>query len=170
MNYELEDLSERQENLLDTSIFLGKLLLLGVPFQLFLVLEPDTTSIQIFHAELVNSILVFLGHNSNNFGLDILLNGQTYRITQDCLGWKSMAAFTALIISSGKKIRKNFHLIFVGISIVFVANIFRIITTILLSNSGIISYSIIHGILWKWGLTVLVIVLWILTLSRRKDN
>lgn len=170
MNWNREDFNQRQERLLDTSIFLGKLLMLGIPFQLLLILEPDTKGIQTFYADLINSILLFLGYSSNSLGIDILLNDQIYRITQDCLGWKSMAAFAALIVASGKKVNKNLHLILGGLTIIFVANIFRIITTILLSDSGIISYSVIHGVLWKWGLTFLIIVLWAYILYRKIEN
>lgn len=169
MNWDRKDFTERQEKLFDTSVFLGKLLLLAVPFQLFLVLEPDTVIYQEFHAGLISWLLNSIGYNTFSQGIDILLDDTIYRITQDCLGWKSMAAFSALTIATETKL-KSLRFVVIGILVLFVVNIVRILTTILLSEVGIISYSVIHGTLWKWGLTFVILVLWIFWLERRNDN
>ena len=165
MNWEKKNLTEKQKKLFDTSVFLGKMLLLGIPFQLFLILQPDTGFFQELHAGLITDILTVLGYQASNQGIDIVMKNTIYRITQDCLGWKSMAAFTGLTLATETKI-KSLQVVAIGIFVLFLTNIIRILSTILLSDAGIISYSIIHGTLWKWGLTGIVLILWIAWLQK----
>jgi len=70
-------------------------------------------------------------------------------------------AYTALIISSTEKIRQNLKHVFTGIGLILLANTLRIVTTIHLAETGIISFEIIHGFLWKWSLTAIVLATWI---------
>lgn len=157
-----EELDERQEKLFETLIFFSKLLLAGLFFQAMLYIYPDTSGAQAFLAQIVAFIVDPLMKASfTASGIDVVTDGVTYVITQDCLGWKSMAAFTALIFASTKKYRKNVKYVVGGLILIFLANIVRIVTTIYLSHTGIISFEIIHDTLWKWSLTGLVLVMWL---------
>lgn len=157
---DIEDMNDQQRKLFRTSKFLGKLLIAGAVFHLLLFIYPSTYGIQSWFAGFISGILNSLGINSSHSSYFVLLESGTYRITQDCLGWKSMAAFTGLIYASGS-LKKNYRFLLTGIGVLAAANIVRVISTVYLSHTGIIAFEIIHGTLWKWGLTAVVLLLWI---------
>lgn len=154
-----EEMNETQEKLFDTSIFLGKLLALGLVFRSFIFLYPSTAGLQNSLAKILSSLLNFTGFSSTVQGTLILTADATYRITQDCLGWKSIAAFSGLTLASSR-IREKWRFLAAGIFLLVLLNIVRVFTTIHLASIDFISYDIIHGTLWKWGLTVAVLALW----------
>lgn len=158
----IEEFNERQKKLFDTSIFLSKMLLAGAFFQLLIIIYPDTTGFQAALADITQRILEILGVNLRKQGINLIDQNVTYIVTQDCLGWKSMAAFTALIFSSTNQYRKYIKPLVLGLLAIINVNIFRIVTTIYLSHINLISFEIIHSFFWKWGLTFLVIIMWII--------
>jgi len=156
-----QELNERQQKLFEGLKFLSKLLFAGLIFQAILFIYPDTTSAQALLAQLIAFLVDPLMKASFTVsGINVVTDGVHYIITQDCLGWKSMAAFTALVFASTEKYRKNLKYVFGGLVLIFLANIVRIVTTIYLSHTGVISFEIIHDTLWKWSLTAIVFVLW----------
>jgi exosortase/archaeosortase family protein len=157
-----EELSERQERLLDTNVFMGKMLVVGAIFHAILFLYPNTVPVQAAFADLIRWITNLFGYSFRSSGVFILGGESAYEITQDCLGWKSMMAFAALMYASPGKLRDNLNYLSAGLLLIVVANIVRVVTTIHLSELGIISFEIIHGVLWKWGLTAVVLAGWVL--------
>lgn len=161
--FDRKEMNKQQKKLFKGLKFISKLLFAGLIFQSILFIYPDTTSAQAFLAQIVAVIVDPLMKASFTVsGINVVTDGVHYIITQDCLGWKSIAAFTGLIFASTEKYRKNLKYIFAGTAMIFLANIARIVTTIYLSHTGIISFQIIHDTLWKWSLTGLVLILWIL--------
>ncbi|AOV95103.1 hypothetical protein AQV86_04230 [Nanohaloarchaea archaeon SG9] len=161
--FDRKEMNKQQKKLFEGLKFTFKLLFAGLIFQAILFIYPDTTSAQAFLAQIVAVIVDPLMKASFTVsGIKVVTDGVHYIITQDCLGWKSMTAFTALVFASTEKYRKNLKYIFAGTALLFLANIVRIVTTIYLSHTGIISFQIIHDTLWKWSLTGLVLALWIL--------
>lgn len=162
-NLSKENMNQRQEKLFEGLKFLSKLLFAGLIFQSILYIYPDTTGVQALLAQLIAFLVDPLMKASfTASGINVVTEGVHYIITQDCLGWKSMAAFTALVFASTEKYRKNLKYIFGGLVLVVLANIVRIVTTIYLSHTGVISFEIIHDTLWKWSLTGIVFILWII--------
>lgn len=158
-----EELSEKQQKLLETNIFMAKMIFVGAIFHLILFIYPDTTAIQSVYSNFIGWLMNNMGYSFTSPGVYILPG---YEITQDCLGWKSMMAFTALIYASSEKVMENLKYILAGIGVIAVANVVRIITTIHLSEIGLISFEVIHGFLWKWSLTALILVVWIIWFRR----
>lgn len=156
------EMDERQKKLYQTLLFFSKLLFAGLIFQAILYIYPDTTGAQAFLAQIVAFLMDPLMKASfTAAGIDVVTDGVRYVITQDCLGWKSMAAFTGLVFASAESFRKNLKYVFGAIAFIYVANILRILTTIYLSELGIVSFDVIHDIFWKWSLTALVLVMWV---------
>lgn len=152
--------TERQRKLLQSLIFLLKLIAVGLVFRAVLWIYPDTTGIQAAFADLIGLILSpFMTVDVN--GVYILTLKNSYIIVQDCLGWKSMAVFTGLFIASTTQFREQVKYLAYGLVAIFVANIVRVASTIYLSEIGLISFEVIHTFLWRWGLTVIVFVLWL---------
>lgn len=165
-----EQLSEREEKLFDTSIFLFKLLLAGAFFQLILLTEPDTYGLQSFLASVTQEVLQFTGLSLERQGALLIGPASSYLVTQDCLGWKSMSAFTGLVFASSSSPGKIVRTAALGVSALFLVNIFRIVTTVYLSYMNIISFEIIHSFLWQWGLTAVVLVMWFGWMKRNEGR
>lgn len=162
---ERDKIGDREQKLKKTSVFLGKMLAMGIALRVVLQFRPDTTAIQSWLASVTADILGFLG-------VDLVVNGalmigetSSYLVTQDCLGWKSMFAFTALVIASTENLIKDLKTILGGLILIFIANIVRVVTTVYLSYKNIVSFDIIHAIFWKWGLTAIILLIWISWLS-----
>ncbi len=156
-----EDLSEQQEKLLDTNIFLGKMLAVGAVFHAILYIYPNTTPVQAVFSDLIAGIMNFIGYSFSSPSVYILNGSTAYEITQDCLGWKSMMAFTALMYASPGRLSDRLKYLFAGLGVIALANIVRVVTTIHLTELGVISFDVIHGFLWKWSLTAVVFVSWV---------
>lgn len=167
---EINNLNERQRKLFDTSLFMAKMLIAGAFFHLLLLLYPDTSGLQAGLADITQRILAFLGVPLERQGFNLLDHNVTYVVTQDCLGWKSMAAFTALVFSSTDNYRKHAKTILLGAIAIEAVNIVRIVSTIYLSHINLISFEIIHTFFWKWGLTFFVIAIWAAWLHQKSGK
>ena len=164
----LETLSGRQEKIFEANIFLGKMLAIGAVFHLILFIYPNTVPIQEAFASLTANFMNFFGYDFTAYSVYVMNAGPGYEITQDCLGWKSMMAFIALMISSGR-VLDNLRYLFLGLSAIVVVNFLRVVTTIHLSEAGIISFEIIHGFLWRWSLTAVVLLAWIIWMKYYRE-
>ncbi|MFB6192709.1 MAG: exosortase/archaeosortase family protein [Candidatus Nanohaloarchaea archaeon] len=152
--------TERQEKYARTLAFLSKLLIAGAVFHLILFIYPDTYSLQSALARQVNALLSWTGLDFHRRGIYLISDTAKYYITQDCLGWKSMSMYTALVFASSTRFRKHLKELFTGLIVIYIANLVRVTSTIYLSYKGVISFEVIHGFLWKWGLTAVVMILW----------
>lgn len=164
------DMTEKQEKLLETMMFFFKFLAVGLVFRLILWIYPDTWLIQAFFADLIGAMLGTSGVENIVEGIYITTRNAEYLITQDCLGWKSIAVFIALIFASTKRTLEHFHFIVKGGALLILANILRVYTTVLLAEKGIISFNIIHDTLWTWSLTLIVLIIWTYWLFEEKDK
>lgn len=158
---QVEELEGRERKLYETSIFVSKMVLAGLIFQLVLFTYPDTYGLQAGLAHVTQILLELFGVELERQGALLVDSRKSYLVTQDCLGWKSMAAFTALLFSSTSEYRRHLKPFIAGIIVIGSVNIIRVSTTVYLSQAGLISFEIIHSLFWKWGLTFTVIVLWL---------
>lgn len=153
--------AELNDKLYRTSVFVGKMLLAGLVFQLVLYLNPSTYQVQIAFASLIGSLLDFAGVEVTTTGIRIFTAGAVYVIVQDCLGWKSLAVFLGLMYASTERTLEHLSFILLGLWTLVVANIIRVFTTVYLAEIGVINFEVIHGVLWRWSLTLIVLGLWI---------
>lgn len=152
--------TERQRKLYETLQFILKLLFFGLIFRLILVVYPDTYPLQSAFASLIGAVLSpFMQIHVNEIYL--LTAEASYVIVQDCLGWKSMAVFTALFLSATTRFREQAKYLVYGLIGIFAANVVRVASTVYLSEIGVISFEVIHTFLWRWGLTFIVLVIWL---------
>ncbi|MFB6159350.1 MAG: exosortase/archaeosortase family protein [Candidatus Nanohalobium sp.] len=165
-----EEFTETQENLYQTLLFLSKLMLAGGVFHLILWIYPDTRLFQSLLADITASMLNSSGIKTVTEGFSIIISGTTYVITQDCLGWKSIAAFTGLIFASTERTLEHLNFLIQGFTALIIANIIRIYTTVLLAEKGVISFEVVHRVLWRWSLTLLILLMWIYWYRNLKDR
>lgn len=167
---EIENFNERQRKLFETSVFMAKMLTAGAFFHILLLLYPSTTGFQAGLAEITQRVLSVFGITLERQGITLIDYNVNYVVTQDCLGWKSMAAFTALVFSSTSNYRKYIKPLLAGLLAIVFVNIVRIVTTIYLSHIKLISFEIIHSLFWKWGLTFFVITIWVCWFHRKSGK
>jgi len=170
MKFNPEEFTETQQKLFDTLKFMSKLLLAGAVFQTILYIYPDTRFLQSALAELISGMLDSTGKDTVVQVTSVYTGQAQYIITQDCLGWKSAAAFIALIYASTERTLEHLNIILQGVAVIILANIVRVYTTVVLAERGIISFNIIHDVLWSWSLTLLVLVMWVYWLRELKDR
>lgn len=151
----------------ETFLFIGKMLLAGLIFRVVLFLDPNTMIFQVWLAEISRVSLNLFGFSFGREGILLISEGTNYLISRDCLGWKSMAAFSALVFASTDSLRDELEILVAGIAGLGAANVVRIVSTVLLSEAGIISFEIVHTFLWRWGMTLLVLLIWYLWLTDR---
>lgn len=160
LKQKIKNLELDNEALKQANIFLGKMIVLGAIFHLIIYINPDTTSIQEFYAALITYTFQLFGFSFVHNTVYIETGTVTFEIIKDCLGWKSMALFTALVLSSTKQYVKNLRYIFLGVLGIAVANYVRVVSTVYLTYLEIISFDIVHDFLWQWGLSSVVLGLW----------
>lgn len=148
--------NERQQRLLDALFFFGRFLLAGAVFHALLFWRPDTTPLQTGLASITAAILSMTGVESTSYGVMIASEGSFFEVTQDCLGWKSMAAFLALGFASRLR---DYRYAAAGLAVIAVANLLRTVSTLYLAQ--FVSFDLVHGTLWKWGLTLVTLAAWI---------
>ena len=166
----VEKSREDQPRLWETSLFMIKLLAVGIVFRAVILLDPSTWYFQKSLASISAEMLGALGYRFSVQGALLVGEPTSYLITRDCLGWKSMAAFIGLVAATGRGIRRSLKVSVVGVVIIGIANTLRIVSTIILSESGLISFDVVHGFLWQWGMTALVLCSWYAWLRFRPEE
>ena len=162
LGFETDKFDESQQKLYELLQFFVRLILVGAVFHFLLWLYPDTSAYQSFLAHLLNIGLNLLGFDFTVQGTIIITPGVEYVITQDCTGWKSGMALIGLTYASTGKLRKHLKFLGSGIALIWVANYIRVVTTVVLAEKGILRFEIVHGFLWRWGLTAVVFAIWLL--------
>ena len=161
MSYKLD-----QKKLYSVFIFLAKFFALSFVLHFFVWLNLDMSVFQRFIAKSVYFILNLFDLHIDLIGTAFILKDQTgvliAEITRDCVAWKSILAFVCLIFATdSKNIKSKIKPMFIGILIIFFANIFRLATTLGFSKIyGIIYFDFIHNILWQGAMVILIILLW----------
>jgi exosortase/archaeosortase family protein len=162
-----------RKKLLQILFFLIKLNLLALPLYLLISLDFSYPPLQKFVALLSYKILSLLGIQTS-------LNESTLRavmgfkitfieIDMDCTGWKSLYTLSALAFATpGIKLkRKGIFLIF-SLPTLFLFNIARIVVTIYSSLINPEIFTLVHDILWSWGLVIAILGIWLIWLKFEK--
>lgn len=158
------ELDQRQQKLYKTTVFLAKLILAGMVFRAIIWVYPSTFGLQEALGWLITESLNLFGYHASRMGITVSVNQSAYIISQDCLGWKSAAALIGLSFASGSFENKK-RLIALGTAVILAVNLVRIVSTIVLSQTGVVSFDFIHTVLWRWLLTLTVLVAWIAILK-----
>lgn len=151
------------EKLKKVSAFFGKLVLTGLIVRTIMLLSLNTYALESTLASVSGALLTMFGVSVETLGNRIVAVDALFIVNQDCLGWKSISAFLGLSWASKK--HYNYKILLLGIAGLIILNIIRIVTTISLSTSGIISFEALHLFLWRWGLTAAVFLFWIINMK-----
>jgi exosortase/archaeosortase family protein len=150
--------------------FIGKLFLAGIIFRGIIFINPDTYFLQEYLAKTTVEILNSLGGSYQLQNALIIGENNNYLVTRDCLGWKSVSAFIGLLFASTSNLRNHLDSVLLGSTALIGFNIVRVATTVWLSELGVISFDIIHTFFWRWGMTIIVFVLWFIWLKSHSEE
>jgi len=140
--------------------------ILAIPMYIVLHYNLSFDPLRVFIAFLSAKLLSLLGVNAVQGGsfLDILANNQLLKIdiSFDSTGWKTLYALFALVLATPKrKIKDKLKFLAIGLPVLFVLNLLRIATTILIAVVyGYQYFEVVHIFLWREGLIAAVVIIW----------
>ncbi len=155
-------------------IFLVTFNLLAIPLYIAIYANLSFEPLKELNARIVSATLDFFGYDSYSDGstVNLVSDGvlQKIDISWDSTGWKSMYAIGALILATPiSKISRKIKFAVIGIAIIFLINYLRISSTILISaNFGFNLFDIIHTVLWREGLILAVVGVWLVWMRMEK--
>ena len=178
-------ISKFNRKLLVIMKFVLLLNLISLPLYIANYTIDDFGELQVAIAEICNRLLNAVGYETVTQGNVILTVADNsllrFSISRDSTGWKSVYALVALVMASpivlNKKIRfvllPKQKLIFLSMTlpIIFIANIFRVATTIGISISyGFSYFGLVHDLLWSVGMIGVVLGIWLIWIRRQRYN
>jgi exosortase/archaeosortase family protein len=164
-----------RKKLLKILIFVIKLDLFLIP--LFFLLQANLS-----YEPLQNFLATFITKTLNFFGYKATVDGHyitaTFResievidINMDCTGWKSAYMLLALAVATPFSWKKRLKFLILSIPVIFIINYVRIVSTIAYTQKFGIQYlEVVHNLLWREGLVLAVLAIWILWLWTPKKG
>lgn len=160
----VEGLTEWQRRLLAALRFLTVFTLLAAPLYLLVAVGWEGAWLRRRMAAASVAGLHVIGVEAVQDGAFIEAGTFLIDVTRDSTGWKSVLALTALIVATPASWRRRINGVALGVVIVAAANVLRIVTTVYASVVHQVPYELLHTVLWRWGLTVVVLGVWLVWL------
>ncbi|MFH1237448.1 MAG: archaeosortase/exosortase family protein [Candidatus Aenigmatarchaeota archaeon] len=160
-------LDRAQKRLLETLVFLIKMLVFAIPLYAIMQLQNILLPLQEMVSANVVSLLQLCGFEAYRSGFLIASDGIAFIVSEDCTGWKSMLLLAALVCAVPRIAwKKRFAGIAAGLIVIYLGNLARIMVVVLVWKAyGIGTASLIHDIFWQLGLIALVLLTWIAWLA-----
>lgn len=157
-----DSLEGRDRQLWEMLLFLARFTAMAAPVYLLLWQGWNPVWLRSLDAQLAAILLEFLAVPAQHSGTVVSTQAIAIDVSTDSTGWKSMLALTALILAVRNITgRKRAVGIVAGLLIVFIGNLGRIVSMAFAVTIWGISYELIHTVLWRWGLTVLIFMIWL---------
>jgi len=162
------------KKLMEVIWFLLRFNLLAIPLYILLYLDFSFQPLQNLVAFLSFKLLSISGVQASLSGsLITVISGfrlSVIDVSMDCTGWKSAYALLALAVATPAiKMKKKIKFLLFSLPPLFLINILRIAATTYLSLSLDPKYfSLVHDLLWQWGLAFAVLGIWVFWLKREK--
>lgn len=150
--------------------FFVKLNIFAVPLYIILLFNIQFYAAQLFTADIVSALLRATGFLAQQAGTMITIpikNGEwAALITNDCIAWKGMLAFVALVFATDFPTRRKLKAM-AFVPLIYIANIGRIwFMFFYVSVYDLAYYELVHAMIWSWGLLFIVLGLWLLWMKK----
>ncbi|MFP4045574.1 MAG: exosortase/archaeosortase family protein [Candidatus Aenigmatarchaeota archaeon] len=159
--------SEKRKELWEILIFLVKLSALSI----FIYIGGrylDFTSVQNYLTHHLYHFFRTMGYTIERTGFNLTLGNFTFSIIKDCVGWKGILFFSALVISTSHPLKWKLNGLIVNLPLIFATNVSRIVFLALFTyNFGPSAYELLHGILWQASMIIAVLMLWTVWLRNK---
>ncbi|MDY6765973.1 MAG: archaeosortase/exosortase family protein [Candidatus Nanohaloarchaea archaeon] len=153
-------LTGQQQSLLDAVVFLTKFTLLAAPFWLVLHGGWQAEGVRTATAHGAAVVLQVLGIDASATGHLLSTGTLIVDVTRDSTGWKSVMVFIALVAASDRPLRSRVAAAVAGTATLLAVNLLRIVSMVYAVVVFGVEYELLHTVLWRWGLTAAVILLW----------
>lgn len=159
--------------------FLIKSNLLAIPLYVIIFLDLSWVPLQNFLAYVTVVIMKSFNYNVavDGYSIFTFICGELDKIdvSWDSTGWKSLYTLASLTLAVSYPMKKKLKFLAVALPAVFLINILRIVSTIALSPAfGCENFhnifDIIHTTLWREGLILVVVGIWVGWLLKVKYN
>ncbi|MBI2173138.1 MAG: archaeosortase/exosortase family protein [Candidatus Aenigmarchaeota archaeon] len=146
-------------------LFFVKFNVFAVPLYVLLAVGADFSWLQNAVAGATMELLAAAGISASRDGylISIPVEGGSWGgfINSDCVGWKSVLAYLALVMATDFPARKKLTGL-VLVPVIFIANLARIFFMFFYVNTwGLAGYGFVHAVVWSWGLLIIVIAAWV---------
>lgn len=158
------EFTRRQVMLLRVLRFLVVFTVLAAPLYMLLASGWEARGIRAATAAVSAAVLDLAGMDAASSGTFVSAPGILLDVSRDSTGWKSLLAFTALVVATRAPWRDRLEGLMLGLVVVAIANVLRITTMVVAVVVFGIDYELLHLVLWRWGLTGVVLVGWLLWL------
>ncbi|MBI3413191.1 MAG: exosortase/archaeosortase family protein [Candidatus Aenigmarchaeota archaeon] len=168
-------LNQEQGRLWVVVKFLLRLTALSLPLYIVLWANPSFDFIQYAVRDSVLSLTQAVGIDAEVDGFDLKLGtvdgAVTLNIAADCTGWKSAVAYVALLLAVPGISNRKRLIGLAGIPILYAVNVLRIAFLVWVVNvMGFGYFRIFHEYLWKLGLSLAVLLVWYVWLTKIADR
>ena len=110
---------------------------------------------------IVVPILNFFGYSVKNAGLSIFYNNYQFQIGLGCEGFEPMFQFIAVSLAFPNKFLNKIIIISIGISLIFLMNIFRLIVLFILFASNSSYLDLFHSEIFPILIALLEFGMWV---------
>ena len=162
-----KSLDNNQQRLLKVLEFLIIFNLLAIPLQVIIHFNVNLYQLAFIERTHVSVLLDLFGIKhyltdlSTTTGMipAINLNDKILAIGEPCTAFRSILAFSALVIASprDKNYKKKALML---IPIIYVFNVLRITSLAMITISNPSLFELLHVVLWREGLVFLILILW----------
>ncbi len=154
-------LDERQRRLLAAASFLVRFTVLAAPLYAVVWLGWDGTPMRGWTAEAVMHVLRAVGLDAVRDGTAVTVPGLVVDVSRDSTGWKSVFAVAALVAAVKRPWRSRLAGVMLGVTAVLVMNVVRVASMVYAVSVWQVEYALLHTVLWRWGLTAVVVGVWV---------
>ncbi len=155
-----DGMTDRQRALLRAVRFLAVFTAMAAPLYLLLAAGWDASVFRHGFARAAAAVLNGIGIPATSELSFVSTEGMLLDVTRDSTGWKSALAVTALVVATRRPWRTRVQGIVFGLVLVAAANLLRIVTMVYAVVVFGIDYELLHTVLWRWGLTGIVLAAW----------
>lgn len=163
------ELSDFQLKIYQAIFFLFKFSFFSLPLYALLWLEWNPVWLRSFNASVSSGVLSFLGIQAKHVGTKVVSESLLLDVSTDSTGWKSFFALSALIFSAEKGNKQKLLGVIISLPAIFSVNLLRIVSMVFLVEVYKVSYELLHTLLWRWGLTLFILVFWLTWLNNCSD-
>lgn len=154
--------------------FLIKFNLFALPMYIMLFFDIQFVALQSLTADIMYTFLSVTGFEITRtgfmFSMPILNGSWGAVINWDCVGWKSMFAFVALVFATNFPMRKKVMALGI-IPVIYGINLIRIWFMFYYVRAfDLVNYEVVHTMVWSWGLILVIIALWLIWMKIMQEK
>ena len=141
--------------------FLVRFLLLAAPAYLLFKAGLDFTRLQEIIAGQTAWLANLMGVESTVSSYLIRTPGVWFEVVEACTAWRDVVGLIALVVAVPAVSLKKRSWSLIGIPVLYIVNLFRLATTIVIGNYFPPFLHLAHDVMWKFFSAVFIVIVWV---------